>query len=319
MGRQNLLLSTTMLSGVVGALLFVTSAAHAADLSLLAATPLGPAPAVDAFNAKFEGLGGTLKGKSLYGTEGSFTFPLANQYGAQVDFNAGSLDNSTYGAVAGHFFWRDPSRALLGVYASYTQWDRLGGVNVSQVAAEGEYYFGRFTVQGILGAEFGNTVTNSQTTLSSVPIIGGVLNSSTTVTQGFSIGTRYFDQINLKYYLNDFADAYVGHRYLAGKNMAAFGGEWAFPVARGVLGSAFAEGRVGDNNNYGVWGGIKLYFGPDDKPLIARHRQEDPNNWTTDTLFTIINSSTSSGSTSPTQLVCNHGINPETGTCNVAD
>jgi hypothetical protein len=294
MRTRDLLLSTTILSSAVGTILIVASAATAADLSVHAATPAPPpAPAVDAFNTKVEGFGGALNGKSVYGSGGSLTFPLSNQWGVQVDGAAGGLDGSAFGSVAGHLFWRDPRQGLFGIYGNFTSWDRMGGVRMGQIAAEAEYYYGRFTLQGIMGVEFGNTVSNSQTSLLTVPP-GGI--TFTTVTNGFSIGTRYFDQINLKYYLNDDADAYVGHRYLGGKNMAAFGGELAFPVARAILGSAFVEGRVGEDSTYGVWGGLKLYFGPTDKPLIVRQRQEDPNNWSVDTLLSILNSSTHTSS-----------------------
>jgi hypothetical protein len=317
MRRRDVFLSTTMLSGVVGGFLLLASAANAADLSLLTKAPAPmPGPAVDAFNTKIEGFGGALSGKSIYGGTGSMTFPLANQYGAQIDGATGSLDGSTFGAVAGHLFWREPSRALFGIYGSFTEWDRFGGAQVGQIAAEGEYFYGRWTLQGIMGVEFGNTVSSTQFASFTVPPAGGLAgtNTATVFGQGFSIGTRYFDQINLKYYLTDNSSAYVGHRYLGGKNMAAFGGELALPVARGVLASAFVEGRVGEDSTYGVWGGLKFYFGPNDKPLIARHRQEDPNNWTVDTLFSILNSSTSS-STSSTQQFCSGGITPINGSC----
>jgi hypothetical protein len=288
MRRRDWLLSTTILSSAVGAILIVASAATAADLSVLATTPAPPpAPAVDAFNQKVEGFGGSLNGKSVYGGAGSLTLPLSNQWGAQIDGAVGGLDRSAFGSVAGHLFWRDPHQALFGIYGNFTTWDRLGGVRIGQIAAEGEYYYGRFTLQSIMGVEFGNTVSNSQTSLLTVPPV----NTFTTVTNGFGGGTRFFDQINLKYYLNDYADAYVGHRYLGGKNMAAFGGELAFPVARGILGSAFVEGRVGEASTHGVWGGLKLYFGPTDKPLMARQRQEDPNNWSVDSLSSILNTS----------------------------
>jgi hypothetical protein len=310
-------MSSTMLSGFVGGALFIASAASAADLALLnkAPDPL-PAPAVDAVNTKVEGFGGTLNGESVYGSLGSLTFPVARQYGAQIDGAIGSLDGSAFGAVAGHLFWRNPAQALLGVYGSFTSWDRFGGVSVGQIAAEGEYYYGRLTLQGIMGAEFGNSVSNTQAFASTAAPVGGLpgVITSTTSTNGFNIGTRYFDQINLKYYLNDYVEAYVGHRYLGGKNMAAFGGELAFPVGRGILGSAFAEGRVGEDGVYGVWGGFKLYFGPTDKPLIARQRQEDPNNWTADTLFSILNNNTSSSSNSARQF-CPKGSTLETGHC----
>lgn len=49
-------------------------------------------------------------------------------------------------------------------------------------------------------------------------------------------------------------------------------------------------------------GGLKFYFGRADKPLIARHRQDDPPNWTTDTLFSITNNNTGSTSTTSSQF-----------------
>jgi hypothetical protein len=320
MPRRGMLLSTTILSGALGGCLFAGSVANSADLKpyFKAAPPPAFEPAVDAFNAKWEGLGGSIGGKSIYGGAGSITFPVQGQFGAQADGAVGSLDGDTFGAVAGHWFWRNPSQALLGLYASYTSWDRFGGVHVGQVAAEGEYYYGRFTVQGIAGVEFGNSVSSTQASLVTIPVGGGgaIPGSSTltTATQGFNVGTRFFDQINLKYYFTDNADAYVGHRYLGGKNAAAFGGEFALPLSPGVLGSAFVEARVGEADFHGIWGGLKLYFGSGDKPLIKRHRQQDPNNWTVDTLFSILNNHTSSGGSSTTQF-CNSGDTLTNGTC----
>jgi hypothetical protein len=310
MRMRRTLLSTTILSGVVGASLCVaTWTASAADLSTsYFKAPTAPLydPAVDAFNTKVEAFGGSMGGRSVYGGQGSLTVPLEGQYGAQVDGGVGGLDGSAFGQVAGHLFWRNPSQALFGIYGNFTSWDRFGGVNVGQVAAEGEYYYGRFTLQGIMGVEFGNSVSSTSSSGFVAGIPNGFVTTTSTATQTFNIQTRFFDQINLKYYLNDYADGYVGHRYLGGKNAAAFGGEVAFPVSRGVLGSAFVEARVGESDFHGIWGGIKLYFGPDDKPLIARHRREDPNNWGTDTLFTIMNNGSSSG-TSTSTTTCPFG------------
>ena len=115
--------------------------------------------------------------------------------------------------------------------------------------------------------------------------------------QGFDVRTRFFDDVNAKYYITDNWNAYVGHRYLGGKNGLAFGSEIALPLGRGIMGSAFVEGVTGEDSFHGIWGGLKFYFGRADKPLIARHRQDDPPNWTTDTLFSILNNNTSSGST----------------------
>src|SRR5580658_8279956 len=112
-----------MLSGIVGCTFLAASAVSAADLSMYTKAPdatFAPAPAVDAFNGKVESYGGSIDGKSMYGATGSFTVPLSGQFGAQIDGNVGSLDGDTIGSVAGHWFWRDPSRALLGVYAGTT-------------------------------------------------------------------------------------------------------------------------------------------------------------------------------------------------------
>src|SRR5581483_3621576 len=103
-----------------------------------------------------------------------------------------------FGAAAAHLFWRDPSRGLLGLYGAHTYWDQFGGLSVSHTAVEGEAYLGRFTLQGIAGAEFGDSKT----------IVGAL---STTIYDGH---TRFFDQINLAYYPIDQARVYVGHRYL---------------------------------------------------------------------------------------------------------
>jgi hypothetical protein len=284
------LLQTTMLTGLVGGLFLTNFNARAGDLVVPAApyanyapspyAGYAPYPAVDGANAKIDGLGGSLGQRSLYATEVSFSVPVGRQYGLQIDGIGGSWGDRSVGDVAGHLFWRDPNVGLLGVYTSHTWWDQFGGIYVGNVAGEGEYYWGPLTLQGIIGVEYGNSQT------------AAIATAAGTTFQTFDIKTRYFDQINLKYYLSNNWDAYVGHRYLGGQNMLALGTEFALPVGggSGVMASAFVEGRLGDNNSQGIWGGLKFYFGQHDKPLIARQRQDDPNNWGLGSLFSINNS-----------------------------
>ena len=156
MRGRDLLLSTTMLGGT----LVITPLAMAADMSVPAPPPAA-APAVDAPNAKLEGFGGTIANRSLSGGLGAYTFPLSRDYGMQIDGGVGSLDSSAWATIGGHLFWRNPPQAMYGIYGSFTQWDRFGGVNAAHAAAEGEWYFGRYTLQGIAGVEFGNSVSNS--------------------------------------------------------------------------------------------------------------------------------------------------------------
>lgn len=118
-------------------------------------------------------------------------------------------------------------------------------------------------MRGIAGVEFGNSV--SQT-------VGSVI-------QTYDLRTRFFDEVNLAYYLQDDLKVYVGYRYMYGKNALALGGEWGLPLGRGVMASLFAEGRIGENGYDGIWGGLRFYFGQKNKSLMQRHREDDPTNW----------------------------------------
>ena len=115
-------------------------------------------PAVDGVNGKVNFFAGTIANMDLYGAKGSVGLPLAGPYRLQIDGNLGNLGGSAYGASAAHLFWRNPGQGLLGVYGSLTGWNKDSGVWVSQIAGEGALYWGRWTVEGIAGVEFGNTV-----------------------------------------------------------------------------------------------------------------------------------------------------------------
>ena len=252
--------NTTMLAGMVGSICSVSSEAPAADLSVLSRNSGGAAPAVDGLNGKVDGLVGSLDQRSLYAARGSLSIPLTQQWGLQIDGAGGSLAHKGFSSIAGHLFTRNPLQGLLGIYASYTDWDMFGGIHAAQVAAEAEAYWGRWTLGGIAGVEFGNSGSNI------TPV--GI--------QPFNVKTRFTDQINLKYYLTDNWDGYIGHRYVGGKNALALGTEFGLPIGRGQMGTAFLEGRVGSASFEGVWGGLRVYFGQKDKTLIRRHREDDP-------------------------------------------
>jgi hypothetical protein len=307
-----------MLAGLVGGVYLSNQPGHAADVSAMVAKapPYVVGPAVDGLNGKADAFGGSMANRGIYGAKGAVTIPLQGQWGAQLDGTVGRFDHRAFGSVGGHLFWRDPSRALLGAYVGHTHWDQFGGVHVTQAAAEGEYYWQRWTLQGVAGVEFGNSVSSSGTTTTIVPPGGGIPGVATTSTfiEGYDVKTRFFDQINLKYYLTDNWDAYVGHRYLGGRHAFALGTEYALPLGRGLMGTGFVEGRLGENDFHGVWGGLRFHFGQKDKPLIARHRQDDPNIWGVDTLFSIVNNYFSNGSSS-SSLFCDSGFILSGGEC----
>jgi hypothetical protein len=266
--------SSTMLSGVVGASFIAVMTAQAADMPVKAPYALpSELPAVDGINYKADLFGGALASHGIGGVSGSVTIPLDFRYGFQLDGTAASYRGKFLGAVGGHLFWRDPMVGLLGIYASHTYWNRFGGLHANHVALEFEHYSGPWTIQGIVGVESGNSRSHTS---------GGTVFT-------YDVETRFFDKINLNYYVNQDTMLTIGHRYTGGKHALALGSEWARPIAPGILGAFYVEGRVGENKHHGIWAGLRIYKGNSDKSLIRRHREDDPLNWTPDTLFSIIN------------------------------
>lgn len=124
------------------------------------------------------------------------------RYGAQLDVQGGRLGPHPWLSVSGHLFWRDPKVGLIGLYGSQTAWfTAFGTAQVTQAAVEGEVYWDRWTLQGIVGVEFGNSIGRSASSVFSTsvttPIPGGTTTTvSTTLStffEGFDVKTRYFD------------------------------------------------------------------------------------------------------------------------------
>lgn len=303
MSKRSLLFSTTFLTTVSGVLLATSTAqVHAADPSgNLGNAPYTSAPAVDGINGKIVPFGGSASHRAFYGIEGSLQFPLGHQYGLQIDGIGGGIGGHGFGQIAGHLFWRQPSFGLLGIYSSYTYLDQFGGVHAISVGVEGERYLGPFTLQGVAGVETGNTTSVTTTTVG--------IGKTTIYTEGYDIKTRFFDQVNLKYYLTDNVDAYIGHRYQGGKNALALGSEFVLPIDGQTATTGFFEARAGEDGFYGIWGGLKYYFGYKGKSLIKRHREnDDPEIW--DSLYSILNSYTSN-----TTSGCPPGYVFQSGSC----
>jgi hypothetical protein len=227
-----------------------------------------PLPAVDGINGKIAGFGGGADHTNgFYGTTGSLTVPLAQQWGAQIDGGVGSLDGSGWSRGAGHLFWRDPSIGLVGAYASYFHWNGSGalnipriGVNVSRFAAQGEYYWSRWTVRGLAGYE---------TVHLNVPNVVGLPGL-------FSVPNRFFDLVSASYYVTDNFKLSIGHLYTFGRHGLTLGSEYGFALGGGRMASLFAAALFGEGGNNAVLGGVRFYFGQRDKTLIDRHRQDDP-------------------------------------------
>lgn len=257
MKNRELLLTTALVSGFL-----YSATAYGADL-YLEGTPEAPLiiPAVSGINGKIALSGGSFEEDEFGVLTGAISVPLGLRYGLQLDGIAGVRDGEFVGGGAAHLFWRDPTIGLLGLYGSYTHREDFDG-SVSRIGVEAEYYRGQWTAKTVLGAEFIDAGT------------------------GFvEPDDEFFAFSDISYYLNDNFEVSVGHRYTADRNALALGVEYQLDqsvFANGV--SLFAEGRIGEDDYQAVWGGVRVYFG-DQKSLIRRHREDDPNNKGDEDLF----------------------------------
>jgi hypothetical protein len=268
-----------------------------------------PLPAVDGFNGKIDGYGGGANHiSSLYGANGSLAFPLAQQWGAQIDGSVGSFASSGTARGAGHVFWRDPSVGLLGAYGSYSHWNGIGfatipriGTNISRGALEGEYYAGRWTFGGLAGYE---------TVRVNAPVVAGL--------PPLSIPNRFFDAVSASYYLTDNFKLSIGHMYTIGRNGLDLGAEYGFALGGGRMASVFAQGVIGEGGNNVVRGGLRIYFGQHDKTLIDRNRQDDPDRggldaFAADIMYQIVGGFGREGDAQALAgFLSSHGITPAT-------
>lgn len=236
-----------MCSALTGGSLLAGPAVWAADLydGYDGVFPAGGLPAVSDVNGKIAGGFGAFDGDGIGFGLGSFSLPIGHAFGLQVDALGGGSGGGGFGGVAGHSFWRDPSRALFGVYGSWLTADHIR-FDVAHVAGEAEVYFDRLSLEGMAGLEFGDA------------------------------DTGFFGSATLAYYPLDDLRLYGGYRHVNDINVAAAGFEWQVPNAWFTGLSLYGDGRVSDTRLWAVYGGLRLYLGAD-KPLIRRHREDDPN------------------------------------------
>jgi hypothetical protein len=298
MSNRSRLLSNTILSGFGSAFLTsVTGHVANADAALSyafdkmaykAVAPNFSAPAVDGVNGKIGAFGGSFGRKAGAGLEGTLQIPAGHAWGIQFDPRVGRIGGHTFGELGFHMFTRNPNVGLAGLYVNHVHLDQFGGAHATNVSFEGEYYFGRWTFQGIFGVEFGNSASSTTTAVS---VINNIV-TTTTFIQGYDVKTRFTDQFNLKYYITENWSGFVGHRYQGGKHAFALGTEAVVPLAPNLATTLFAEGRLAEGNASGVWGGMRYYFGHKGKSLIKRNREnDDPPGWNSN-LFTLFANST---------------------------
>lgn len=255
--RGKLNSGTALTSVLMGTLFLGGATASAADLpppgtfkgpAPSEAGPIYSLPAVSAPIFTLEGFGGAAFGSGLGIGAARFTLPVGRSFGAQVDAALGTVDDDFYAQGAGHFFWRDPGTALVGLYGAWNYHDRFGGLNVGRVGPEFELYMNRVTLSGVAGVRFGD------------------------------VDNSFFAQARLGAYLTDDLLAYGGYVYDDKRSAGVAGLEYQLPLDTPAGVAIFGEGRVGQDDYRAIWGGLRVYFG-EKKSLIRRHREDVAPTW----------------------------------------
>lgn len=206
----------------------------------------GCVPAVSAINGKIEGAGGLYEDEVGDGARfqgvASLSLPLGCLFGAQVDIGVGDLDGDGFFGVGGHLFMRDPSNYLLGIHGQYID---LSGEDIFRFGPEAEFYLDSVTLSAMVGFEDVED-----------------FNTDDVVAQ-----------VEAAYYINDNLKLYGGYRNFLSINAGAIGFEFQPET---LPGSVFVDAMVGSDDYVSVMGGLRFYFGAEDKSLKARHREDDP-------------------------------------------
>ncbi len=118
--------------------LFLLCSAAIIPAALAAETPR----AVSAPNLTLSVGGGTLQGESAGIISATASAPVGNQYGVQLDALYADADGDSAG-FGGHFFYRDPTRYLLGVTAMTA---KTSGTDFNRFGLESELYLNNYSV-----------------------------------------------------------------------------------------------------------------------------------------------------------------------------
>ena len=116
--------------------------------------------AVDGINASVSLSGGTLDGVANGMLVASVATPLPylSSLGFQLDLAIGQYDGvsgTNSGGAAGHLFWRNPDVGMLGLFADF---GNINSFHFGRIGVEGAKYIGPWTVDIMLGMEFGQNV-----------------------------------------------------------------------------------------------------------------------------------------------------------------
>ena len=272
--RKRAWLSGAALSGTLAVTAFGSSAI-AADV-----VESTPSCAVSDFNGKIQGGAGYADvqdedGDLAWEAVASVSMPLGCMFGLQLDAGVrDQLDDTQFGGIA-HLFTRDPESYLLGVTGGVLDGDDY---MLYPVGPEVELYLGNFSFEAWGGY---------------VHIDPDEGDSKDT---GFVIADAAF-------YVTDNFRLSVGGKIVDDFEALRAGFEYQFDESPFGL---YAKAEYGDDDYLSVLGGLKFYFGGEDKSLIRRHREDDPHDKVLDLFVNGVNKksgdnpySTPPGTTNP--------------------
>ena len=234
------------------------------SMALLAAPPAvaqQTLPAVDGPSGKVMFIHGGTGGNNWTGLEGAVTVPLGQRFGLQIDGAAGGLDaalgKSAFYGTGAHLFWRDPSTGMVGIEAGFARADALGGINTYSLGIEAERYWHSITLGGLIGL-----------TDASGPTYATALRHD--------LSTHFVAGASLTWYPDDNLALTVSGAASGGHMVAGIGVEWALSSASSAQPSLFARAALHEGGDVSALAGLSIYFGGQPKPLIRRHREDDP-------------------------------------------
>lgn len=206
-------------------------------------------PAVSQINGKVGYSGGNINSESGHLFDGSISLPVSHAFGFQADgLYSRVSDMDLYGG-AGHFFWRNPGRGLIGVTGGYLARD---GAETFQTGLESQYYYKQFTFGAFAGV-------GSITYANSAPFIE-------------TNPTRFVGRLSADYYALQNLRLGVAYTTALENNLVQGSIEYQTPIRGLALTAEVAKGDFG----YDHWLlGLRYYFGGN-KSLVQRHRQDDP-------------------------------------------
>jgi len=206
--------------------------------------------AVSAVNGKVGYAGGSMDGDWGNNVFASAGVPLARNFGFQLDGLYTNVSDRDFVGSAGHLFWRDSDRGLLGIAGGGIHQDDISSL---RLGVEGEYYLKHVTLAlgaGVASLEYDN---------GPFPFIDD------DVTDFFaSAAVRYYPLENLM---------------LSASYLHAFDNELVLGMVEcqtpihGL--SPFAQVAEGEHDYDHALFGIQFYIGKP-KSLKLRHREDDP-------------------------------------------